>query len=180
MMDEIKSVKSLPFSGKKSEFPVWKFKFLACCENQKCEGILLDPQVVAPNYMAFLDPTNQGDVLLMDIREQNGKAYMLLSLSISPSDTITINAVTADLPSGDAKQAWNNICEINQPATKADQHDLEQQFNHCILQDETQNPDKWFSKLENLRILLKLDHQKIIDDNTMSTQILYNTNFKTL
>jgi hypothetical protein len=132
--------------------------------------------------MAFLDPTNQGDVLLMDIRKQNGKAYMLLSLSISPSDTITFNAVqnavTTDLPSGDAKQAWKNICEINQPATKADQHDLEQQFNHGVLQDETQNPDKLFSKLEKVRILLKLDHQKTIDDDTMITQLLYNTNSK--
>jgi hypothetical protein len=105
---------------------------------------------------------------------------MLLSLSISPSDTITINAIqnaaTTNLPSADTKQAWKYICEINQLATKADQHDFEQQFNHCILQDESQNPEKWFSKLENLRILLKLDHQTIIDDDTMITQILYNTN----
>jgi hypothetical protein len=54
---------------------------------------------------------------------------MLLSLSISPSDTITFNAVQnavlTELPSGDAKQAWKNICEINHPATKTNQHDLE-------------------------------------------------------
>jgi hypothetical protein len=92
-MDEIKSDKSLLFSGKKSEFPIWKFKFLACCAYQKSDEILLDPQVHAPNYLAILDPTNQGDVLLMEIRKQNGKAYMLLILSISPSDTITFNAV---------------------------------------------------------------------------------------
>jgi hypothetical protein len=129
-MDEMKSIKSLPFSGKKSEFPVWKFIFLACCAYQKFEGILLHPQVIAPNYMEFLDPKDPGDVLLMDIRKQNVKAYVPLSLSISQSDTITFNAVqnpvTTDLPSGDAKQAWNNICEINQPATKADQHDFEE------------------------------------------------------
>jgi hypothetical protein len=171
-MDEIKSVKSLPFSGKKSEFPVKIFRFLACCAYQKCEDILLDPQALAPSFTQYLDPTDPIDMILMERRKQNGKAYMLLSLSISPSDTITFNAVqnavSAYIPSGDVKQAWKNIFEINQPATKSDQHDLEQQFNHCVLQDETQNPDKWFSKLENLRILLKLDHQKILDDDTIT------------
>jgi hypothetical protein len=101
---------------------------------------------------------------------------MLLSLCISASDTINFNAVqnavTDDLPTGDAKKERKNICEISQPATKADQHDLEQQFNHCILQDETQNPDRWFSKLENLRILLKFDPKTTITDDTMITQIL--------
>jgi hypothetical protein len=47
-----------------------------------------------------------------------------------------------------------------------------------VLQDETQNPDKWFSKLENIRILLKLYHTTTITDATMITQILYNTNSK--
>jgi hypothetical protein len=50
---------------------------------------------------------------------------MLLSLCISASDTITFNAVqnatTDKLPTGDAKKAWQNIFEINQPAIKADQ-----------------------------------------------------------
>jgi hypothetical protein len=45
-----------------------------------------------------------------------------------------------------------------------------------VLKDEIKNPDKRFSKLENLSFFLKLDHQKIINDDTMITQILYNTN----
>jgi hypothetical protein len=107
--------------------------------------------------MAFLDPKDPRAMLLMVTSNQNGKAYMLLSLSISPSDTLTFNAVqnavSTELPSGDAKQAWKNICETNQPTAKENQHGLEQHFHHCVLQDERQNPDKWFSKLENLRIL---------------------------
>jgi hypothetical protein len=118
----------------------------------------------------------------MEKRVANTKAYMLLSLCISPNDAITFNAiqnaVTQELPSIDAKQAWTDICEINQPATRADQHDLEQQFNHCVLQDDCQNPDRLFSKLENWRISLRLDHQLIITDDSMITQILYNTNSK--
>jgi hypothetical protein len=45
----------------------------------------------------------------MEKRVANTKAYMLLSLCISPNDTITFNAiknaVTQELLSGDAKQA---------------------------------------------------------------------------
>jgi hypothetical protein len=103
---------------------------LACCAYQKCGGILLNPAVVAPDFLAHLDIKDAGDMLQLDYRKQNGKAYMLLNQSISPSDTITFyavqSAVTTELPSGDAKQAWKNICEIDQTATKADQHDLEQ------------------------------------------------------
>jgi hypothetical protein len=109
---------------------------LACCAYQKYEGLLLDPQVVAPYFMVFLDPTDPGDVLLMDARKQNGLVYILLSLSNSTSDTVTFNAVqnaeSTELSSGDAKHAWKNICEINQPATKVDQHDLEQQFYYKL------------------------------------------------
>jgi hypothetical protein len=181
-MDEVKSVKSLPFSGKKSEFPVWKFKFLACCAYQKCEQILLNDNYEAPDSQEILDIKVAADRQAMERTVANTKAYMLLSLCIPPNDTITFNAiqnaVTQELLSGDAEQAWKNICEINQPATRADQHDLEQQLNHCVLSDDSQNPDKWFSKLENLRILLKLDHQLIITDDSMITQILYNTNSK--
>jgi hypothetical protein len=53
-MDEIKSVKSLPFPGKKADFRVWRFKFLACCANQKCDQILMDNNIEAPDFATFL------------------------------------------------------------------------------------------------------------------------------
>jgi hypothetical protein len=54
-MDEVKSVKSLPFSAKKSEFPVWKYKFLACCAYQKCDQILLNDNYHSPDSLEILD-----------------------------------------------------------------------------------------------------------------------------
>jgi hypothetical protein len=84
-----------------------KVKFLACCAYQKCDEILLDPQVLAPDFSMVLDPADPIEAILLERRQQNGKAYMLLSLCISPSDTITFNAVqnaiSTELPSGDAK-----------------------------------------------------------------------------
>jgi hypothetical protein len=68
--------------------------------------ILLDPVAMAPHFSAHIDKKDTGDMLLLDYRKQNGKANMLLSLNISPSDTVTFNAVhiavTDTLPSGGA------------------------------------------------------------------------------
>jgi hypothetical protein len=51
---------------------------------------------------------------------------------------------------------------------------LEKHFNHCSLSDENLDPDKWLSKLDNLRIRLKIDHKYEIYDYKVITQILYN------
>jgi hypothetical protein len=172
-MEEIEAIKSLPFSGKKNEFALWKFKFLACCTFHKCQSILIDDNVTAPEASKTL---GANDTVELDHRNQNDKAYMLLTLSIT--DPITFeaiqNALTTDLPGEDAKQAWKNICNIYQPSTNTEKHALEQQFYQCILSDENMNPDKWFVKLENLRIQLKTDHGCILEDAKMITQILYS------
>ena len=156
-MDDIKTIKNLPFSGKKSDFKLWKFKFLAICGFQKCQQILIDKTAIAPKFDKVLDPTKDRDVLLENYRNQNTKAYMFLTICITDAITFEAvqNAVTDNLPTGDAKLAWKNICNINQPVTASEQHDLEQQFYQCTLADEHTNPDKWFVKLENIRITLK-------------------------
>jgi hypothetical protein len=110
-MDLVKTVKDLPFSWKKSEFAIWKFKFLACRNYQRCFEILTDDNMVAPRHDATLDPKTDADAIIT--RYQNSKAYMLLSLSICPSDTVTFgavpNATAEEIPVGDLKKAWNNI-----------------------------------------------------------------------
>jgi hypothetical protein len=51
-------------------------------------------------------------------------------LTLSVTDPISYeaiqNATTADLPDGDAKKAFTNLCNIFKPVTKTEQHDLEQ------------------------------------------------------
>ena len=59
--------------------------------------------------------------------KQNTKAYLLLTLLVT--DPISYeaiqNATTVDLPDGDAKMAFTNLCNIFKPVTKTEQHDLE-------------------------------------------------------
>jgi hypothetical protein len=75
----------------KSEFAIWKFKFLACCIYQKCYEILMDDNMIAPRHDYKYDPKT--DVDDINAKAQNAKAYMLLILNISPSDTATFGAV---------------------------------------------------------------------------------------
>jgi hypothetical protein len=59
--------------------------------NQKCYEILMDDNMIAPRHDEKLDPKTDVDAICA--RAQNAKAYMLLSLSISPSDTVSFGAV---------------------------------------------------------------------------------------
>ena len=148
------------------------------CAYQSCEDILTDDTCKIEKEDPAVTLTSAEQALQDEAKKQNKTAFMLLSLSISPSDTTTFgaiqNAKTDDLPKGDAKKAWKNICDINQPISRTELHILEQQFNHCSLPDDNSSPDKWFSKLENIRTLLKLDHNYEISEDKLITQILYN------
>ena len=147
MNNDEKSVKSLPFSGKASEFPIWKFKFLAMCAYQNCEDILIDDTYVITKEDPTVTLTSTETAAREAAIKQNKTAFMLLSLCITPSDTITFGAVqnakTDELPKGDAKKAWHNICDINQPTSRTALHILGQQFNQCDLQEDI-NPDKGY------------------------------------
>jgi hypothetical protein len=87
-----------------------------CCAYQKCQQILADDIFKAPKSDAVVDKTIAADAILLETGAQNSKAYMLLSLCIIASDSLTFeaiqNAVTDDLPTADAKFTWQNICAI--------------------------------------------------------------------
>jgi hypothetical protein len=99
-----------------------------------------------------VDLTTAASLALPNIAEMvanrmaNKKAYMILTLSISPNDNKTYDAiqtaVTIDLPNVCAKTAWQNLSDFYQPATKTEQHELEQQFPRCELKEESENPNQ--------------------------------------
>jgi gag-polypeptide of LTR copia-type len=101
---------------------------------------------------------------------------MLLTLAMS--DAVSFKAVdsrkTGDLPDGDSKLAWTTLTNIYQPNNKSELQALKQQFNYCALIDASYPPDKWFAKLETLKIEMK-NMEHVIDDDAMIAQILFNT-----
>jgi hypothetical protein len=67
-MDEVKSDKGLLFSGKKIEFPVWKFIFLECCAYQICDQIILNDNYEAPDSQDVLHIKVASDRLALEKR----------------------------------------------------------------------------------------------------------------
>jgi hypothetical protein len=101
---------------------------------------------------------------------------MLLTLAMS--DAVSFEAVdsskAADLPDGGAKLAWTTLTNIYQPNNKSELQALRQQFNHFALTNASYPPDKWFAKLETLKIEMK-NMEYVFDDDVMIAQILFNT-----
>jgi Zinc knuckle len=65
------------------------------------------------------------------------------------------NAISEDVPQGNAHQACLNLHTIFKPTSSAQKLDLEFQFTQCLLIRDTKNSDEWFAE-------------------KMITQIIYN------
>jgi hypothetical protein len=57
-MDELKTIKSYPFSGKKKDFKMWQIKVKAYLNYHKCIDIITDEKYTAPKKATVLDPAN--------------------------------------------------------------------------------------------------------------------------
>jgi gag-polypeptide of LTR copia-type len=128
------------------------------------------------NKTTVLDPENSAHKPEIAKRDQNIRAFMLLTLAMSVAVSFEVvgSGKTTDMPDGDAKLAWTALTHIFQPNNKSELQAFRQQFNHCALTDASYPTDKWFAKLETLKIEMKnMEHE--IDDNVMIAQILFNT-----
>jgi hypothetical protein len=175
LIESSKSVKVIPFTGKRDEFFLWSVRFLSYCEVQGCKKVLLGLEI-PPNSSARIDETIPAGVEQMRIRKANSTAMTLLNLSLT--DMVSVNAVynskTPGLPDGNAAIAWHNLKEIYSPTSISRKNELIQEFNTCCLIKEEMNPDEFFAKLEYIRMQLLVDYQINYDKDKMKQHILYN------
>jgi hypothetical protein len=117
-MDELKTIKSPPFSGKKG-FKMWQIKFKAHLTYHKCIDIVTDDNYKATTNATALDPANSTHKPEIAKQDQNIRAFMLLTLAMS--DAVSFEAVesskTTNLPDGDAKLAWTTLTAYTNPIT---------------------------------------------------------------
>ena len=60
-------------------------------------------------------------------------------------------AKTVDLKDGDARLAWKNLTNCYAPQGFTDLIHLTGEFNNCVLESPSEDPDVWFIKLETIR-----------------------------
>ena len=170
----LKSTKIPFFDGKQEKFSQWSYTFLSVCAIAGCKEVLINDNYAVPKESETLDATNDADKILA--RKANATAYALLTVVIKdPTGFQAIrNGCTTDLPNGSARLAWKNITRIYKPKSTTQRFELEQKFNHCVLDKETMNPDEWFTELEHIRLLLREDHEVEYEDSKLVQHIIYN------
>ena len=175
MEDEGKNLNNLKFTGKKDDYVMWQAKFISFATYKGFKDHLLGTSklIVAADGNALTDAQNKTNINWLN---KNAMAYSFLHLCIKDpvSFGAIYNAVTDQLPDGDASVAWNNMMLIFKPVSSAKKHELEQAFNQSNLRSENKNPDEWFAELEKIRLQLKLDFKVTMDDDKMISQIVYN------
>ena len=177
LTDATRPIKTIPFTGKKEDFFLWSARFLAYCTCNKCKKILLGEQQVPTDAeyaaLATTDPTYDEKV---EIKKSNDLAIILLTMSMNDAVSYAAihNSITSAYKDGNATVAWKNLNNVFKPKSSAQKHELEQQFNHCVLANEDQSPEEWFAKLERIKIQLRVDFATEYDDEKMKSHILYN------
>jgi len=112
MADDLhdKSVKNVPFTGKRADYEKWSKRFLSYAEMKKVKKVLLGlEKPPAASESLNLDDKNDQD--LQRIWQANDLAFNMLMLAVD--DPISFEAVSSgcmdSLPDGDAALAWEKL-----------------------------------------------------------------------
>jgi hypothetical protein len=176
-MDEVKedkSIRTIPFSGKKKDYMIWRARFLSFAQIKGCKQVLLGITTVPSASKTLLKGTDDTEILA---RNANAVAYSMLNMAVSDfvSFGAVYNAQTKELPDGDANKALTNLDKIFKSKSSAKKHELEQKFNECKLVREEKNPDEFFAELDKIRLQLQIDYNiNEYDDEKLKAHILYN------
>ena len=127
-----------PSDGKTVNYMIWRRKFMSLCGLKECDIALTQDLTGKPKENDKLDDNNDRDQSLRTWQQANVLAYSMLTLACN--DYVSLlqlkAACTADYPSGCARKAWISLENIHKSINNSNQHDLEQQFNHCELKSE--------------------------------------------
>ena len=173
-LKEEKSIRTIPFSGKKNEYIIWRARFLSFAQIRGCKQILLGLTKVPDANKTLLKGTDDDEILT---RHSNAVAYSMLNMAVSDAVSFgaVYNAQTKELPDGDAAKALTNLDKIYKSKSSAKKNELEQNFNDCKLIKEEKSPDEYFADLDKIRLQLQIDYDlTTYDDEKVKSHILYN------
>ena len=142
---EVYSVKVIKFNGNSDRYNEWAIKFMALASIKNYETVLTGDET-PPD-----DKTRYGTLSTDEkrLRKANRIAYSQLLLSCDEEACPYVrDAVTSELPKGNAHEAWKNLQEKFAPSEMADKVDKLGEFTKCILLEPSEDPDKWMRRLD--------------------------------
>ena len=148
-----KSIKVIPFDGKKSNFRQWTGKFLAASIVRGYNDILIG-KVKAPIDSEVI---KDDDKVRKKAQEDNQKAYtdLILSMEDKVAYAYVDGSKTDDITGGDAKLAWDRLQRKYRPKTNQQRVSLRLEFQQNTLKSWKVDPDEWITELEIQKVYLK-------------------------
>ena len=158
-----KSIKIIPFHGKKKMFQQWSGKFLAAARVRGYAGILTGKDKVP----AEKDDLKDIDKEKIKNRANNEKAYtdLILSMEEEVCFAYVDGAKSTELPNGDAFLAWKRLNAKYRPITRQQRVSQRLDFQNSKLGSWKDDPDEWITELERKRVYLKDMGVDISDDD---------------
>ena len=145
---------------------MWSRKFLARARIREYKDILTGAEKPPSANKAIDESTDEGKKE-KKLRAANERAYndLLLSCEEEVSFGAVDEALTTNLPDGDAHQAWSNLKARYESSTPATKIQLKKEFNDSKLEDATTDPDEWIADMERIRQRLKTLKAEIEDED---------------
>ena len=178
--DELKPIKVLKFTGKKSEWDHWSEKFVALVRARGFAGILLGTEQ-APRADEDIDKKkSEASYELTDaerkekkrLRLANGNAYINFQLSCEelPYDLVSL-AKPEELPDGSTRNAWERLTSEYDLIEGEDKITLQSMFQQNQPEDVRTNITVWLTSMAiQVNKLKKLNH--VLDEEYQITHIL--------
>ena len=169
---EEKSIRAVSFAGDHSKWREWKLKFLSKALYSGYRDVLLGKETV-PKDSEIIDTSTDAGKKLESARTANRMAYAALALSCEEAALgLVEEAVSADLPDGDAALVWKNLTSKYEPATNMSHVQLRKEFTQCRLKSVKDDPDKWVRELEHLKSQIEIAGKEKMSDNSLMAHIL--------
>lgn len=156
MSEEEHTVRIIPFSGKKHDWPVWSGNF---CANARVKGYfnVLTGVESPPNESTVIDTSTDAGKEDMRKRKANETAYNALIQLMTTTTTFQKidNAKTTDLPNGDAARAWESLVKKYEPDNLTIATNFEKEFLDMFMESVTIDPEDYVEGLLTKRMLIK-------------------------
>ena len=166
-----KTIRILPFNGKKENWSVWEEKFLARAKRKGYKNILLKKET-APKDNETIDLTTDAGKAKKKLQDANELGYEELILSIDGKTkagkvafALVKGCKNTGYSDGDAAEAWSRLKKKYASKNTVSLLKLKREFTNSTMKKD-QDPDEWITELEELQTRIK-----DIAENKISVQI---------
>ena len=175
------TIKVIPFSGNKRDWPIWSEKFLARGDLKGYKDILTGKVKVPSDeeYDDMEDATLKAKAKAL--RKLNKDAFIDLLLSITAETEtgriafqIVKGSKTKDLSDGDARAAWKKLNSKFESTRAPNRLLLKEKFTNSRLKSARSDPDVWITQLEDLQVQINNARENSITEDDLMEHILGN------